>query len=199
MENHTIPLKNRRLDMVIAVFFLINLLFITYIVDLEQLVIPNAAHFTYPIWPPRPLVDLIHAYGRMYDHDLIARPVWWKMTIWIDNLLFGPFYVVAIYAYVKGKNWIRLPSVIYASMLLTNVIIILGEESAGQFASPNFPFVLADNLLWLVFPLIIIGRMWSSEHPFTQPAVSVGPAVTPAEGESLAPAQPAWIESAEGG
>ena len=89
----------------------------------------------------------------MYDHDLIARPVWWKMTIWIDNLLFGPFYVVATYAYVKGKNWIRMPSVIYASMLMTNVIIILGEEYAGQYASPDFPLVLLANLPWLVFPL----------------------------------------------
>jgi EXPERA (EXPanded EBP superfamily) len=94
------------------------------------------------------------------------------MTIWIDNLLFGPFYVVAIYAFVKGKNWIRLPSVIYASMLLTNVIIILGEEYAGQYASPDFPMVLLANLLWLVFPLIIIGRMWHSDHPFTRRASS---------------------------
>ena len=134
MGGQTIPFAKRPLDVAIVVFFLVNLLFITYVVDLEQLVIPNAAHFTYPIWPPRPAVDLIHAYGRMYDHDLIARPVWWKMTIWIDNLFFGPFYVVAIYAYVKGKSWIRMPSVIYASMLLTNVIIILGEEYAGAYS-----------------------------------------------------------------
>jgi hypothetical protein len=168
VENKTIPLKDRPLDIAIVAFFLINLLFITYVVDLEQLVIPNAAHFTYPIWPPRPLVDLIHAYGRMYDHDLIARPVWWKMTIWIDNLLFGPFYVVAIYAFVTGKNRIRMPSVIYASILLTNVTIILGEEAAGQWAAPNFLMVVLSNLAWIVFPLLIIRRMWGTEHPFTR-------------------------------
>jgi hypothetical protein len=194
LETHTIPFKNRRLDVVIVAFFLINVLFITYLVDLEQLVIPYAAHFTYPIWPPRPVVDLIQAYGRMHDHDLLARPVWWKMTIWIDDLLFGPFYVVAIYAYVKGKNWIRMPSVIYASILLTNVTIILGEEYAGQYPAPNFLFVLASNLLWLVFPLIIIARMWASDHPFTE-KVTV-PAVTPA-GSGSAPVKPAWLESAE--
>lgn len=163
--------------MAIVAFFLVNLVFITYVVDLEQLVVPYAAHFTYPIWPPRPIVDLIQSYGRMYDHDLLARPVWWKMTIWIDNLLFGPFYVVAIYAFVKGKNWIRMPSVIYASMLLTNVIIILGEESAGQRAAPNFPLVLLANLAWLVFPLLIIGRMWRSSPPFMR-AVAAAPAQT---------------------
>jgi hypothetical protein len=178
VENKTIPFKDRPLDIAIVAFFLVNLLFITYVVDLEQLVIPNVAHFTYPIWPPRPVVDLIHSYGHMYDHDLIARPVWWKMTIWIDNLLFGPFYIVATYAFVRGKNWIRMPSVIYASMLLTNVIIILGEESAGQYASPNFPLVLLANLAWLAFPLIIIGRMWRSPSPFTR-AVTAAPAHAP--------------------
>ena len=46
-----IPLRQRPLDIAILVFFLVNLLFITYVVDLEQLVIANPAHFTYPIWP----------------------------------------------------------------------------------------------------------------------------------------------------
>jgi hypothetical protein len=60
-------------------------------------------------------------------------------------------------------------------MLLTNVIIILGEEAAGQWASPNFPLVLLANAAWLAFPLIIIGRMWRSPSPFTR-AVAPSPA-----------------------
>jgi hypothetical protein len=202
VENKTIPFKDRPLDIAIVVFFLINLVFITYMVDLEQLVISNATHFTYPIWPPRPVVDLIHAYGRMFDHDLIARPVWWRMTIWIDNLLFGPFYIVATYAYVRGKNWIRMPSVIYASMLLTNVIIILGEEYAGQYASPNFPLVLLANLPWLVFPLIIIGRMWRAQPPFSR-QVSRAPVrmmETGTANQMPARAQSSdWMETTEAG
>jgi hypothetical protein len=167
MSRRVIPFSRRPADIAIVAFFLVNILFITYIVDLEQLVIANPAHFTYPLWPPKPAIDLIHWWGRTFDHDLIARPVWWKMTIWIDNLLFGPFYLVAIYAYIKGKEWIRLPSVIYASVLLTNVIIILGEEYAGPYASPNFPVVLLANLPWLFFPVFIIARMWRSPNPFT--------------------------------
>jgi emopamil binding protein len=172
MSRRVIPLSQRPGDIAILAFFLINILFITYVVDLEQLVIANPAHFTYPLWPPRPAVDLIHWYGRAFDLDLIARPVWWKMTIWIDNLLFGPFYLAAIYAYLTGKEWIRIPSIIYASMLLTNVLIILGEEWAGAYASPNFPVVLLANLPWLLFPLYIIYRMWRYPHPFTRASVA---------------------------
>ena len=49
MKRQTIPLSKRPGDIAILAFFLINILFITYIVDLEQLVIADPAHFTYPL------------------------------------------------------------------------------------------------------------------------------------------------------
>jgi len=71
------------------------------------------------------MVDLVHWYGNNFDPLLIARPAWWRATIWIAALFFGPFYVFAIYAYAKGKNWIRFASIVCASVMLTNVFIIL--------------------------------------------------------------------------
>lgn len=168
MKRETIPLARRPIDIAIVAFFLVNILFITYVVDLEQLVIADPARFTYPLWPPAPAVDLIHWYGRTFDPLLLARPIWWKMTIWIDDLLYGPFYLVALYAYIKGKDWIRIPSVAYAGMLFATVVIILGEEFAGPHASPNFPAVLLANLPWLLFPILIVARMWASPTPFTR-------------------------------
>ena len=164
----TIPLSKRPGDIAILTFFLFNLLFITYVVDFEQLVIPNPAHFTYPLWPPPAAVDIVHHYGQTFDPLLIARPLWWKTTIWIDALLFGPFYLAAIYAFIAGRNWIRIPSIIYSSMLITNVLIILSEEIFGSHASPQLPVVLLLNLPWLVFPLFIIYRMWRSPLPFRE-------------------------------
>jgi hypothetical protein len=110
----TIPLSQRRVDIVIVAFFLINLLFVSYFIDTEQLVIANPAHFTYPIWPPRPVIDAVHWWGNNFDPLLIARPVFFKVTIWLDNLLYGPFYLIATYAYIKddwtpvkiGEYWI---------------------------------------------------------------------------------------------
>ena len=168
ISNKILPLKERYLDIFILLFFLVNLLFITYIVDLEQLVIPNVSHFTYPIWPLPFMVNIIHWYGYNFDPLLIARPVWWKMTIVIDDFFFGPFYIFAIYSYIKGKEFIRIPSIIYASVMLTNVTIILGEETFGPFASPQLLIVYLVNFPWLLFPLLIIYRMWRYEHPFTR-------------------------------
>ena len=168
MNRQTIPLSQRRGDIAIIVFFLVNVLFVTYIFDLEQLIIPNVAHFTYPIWPPRAAVDFFHQYERTFDPLIIARPAWYKATIWIDAIFFGPFYLVAIYAYIKGKEWIRIPSIIYSSVMLTNVIIILGGEIGGPNATPHLPNVLLENLPWLLFPIYIIYRMWRSPAPFTR-------------------------------
>jgi hypothetical protein len=169
-----IPLSQRRIDILFLVFFIINLLVITYIVDLEQLVIADPSNFTYPVWPPAFMIDVIHNYGRTIDPLLIARPIWWKMTIWIDVLYFGPFYACAIYAFIKGKEWIRVPSLVWSGMMLSNVIIILGEEIAGPHASPQLPLVLLLNAPWLLMPLVMIYRMARSPHPFhyAPPAVS---------------------------
>jgi hypothetical protein len=160
-------LARRRCDLLFVAFFLVNLCFITYIVDIEQLIIADPAHFTYPLWPPAPLVDLVHWWGRTYDPVLLARPVWWKATIWIDALFFGPFYAVATYAYLRGREWIRLPSIIWASVMLTNVTIILAEERFGPHATPQFGMVFLANLAWLAVPVAVIARMARGEHPFT--------------------------------
>ena len=81
MMKSVLPLARRPADWPIIIFFLINLLLITYIVDLEQLVIPDASNFTYPVWPPAPMVDLVHKYGNTFDPVLIARPAWWKVSL----------------------------------------------------------------------------------------------------------------------
>jgi EXPERA (EXPanded EBP superfamily) len=166
MEPPPLPLTKRPADIAVIVFFAINLFFITYIVDLEQLVIPNADHFTYPAWPPAKMIDMVHWYGHRFDPVLIARPAWWRATIWIDALFFGPFYVLAIYAYARGRRWIRFGSIVWASVMLTNVGIILFEEVQGEYPSPDLPRVLLANAAWVIFPLLVLYRMWKSVDPF---------------------------------
>jgi len=163
------PFSKRPLDIAVVCFFIVNLFFITYIVDLEQLVITDADRFNYPVWPPSKLIDLVHWYGRNFDPVLIARPAWWRATIWIDAIFFGPFYAIAIYAFIKGCNWIRFGSIIWASVMLTNVTIILFEEVKGQYASPEIMRVFIANAAWVAFPLIVLYRMWRNVYPFGIP------------------------------
>ncbi len=167
MEN-VIPLKERPVDILILGFYFLNILFITYIIDIEQIMIADVTDFEYPIWPPVFIVDLVHWWGNTYDPLLMARPMFWQMEIWLDQIFFGPYYVVAIYAFIKGKNWIRIPSIIYGTMLFTNVFIILGEEIWGVHATGSVPMVLFANAAWFLMPILVIARMWMNEKPFTR-------------------------------
>jgi hypothetical protein len=163
-----IPLGRRKIDWLILGFFVINLGFITYIVDLEQLVIADRAHFEYPLWPPHAMVDLVHWWGDNFDPLLNARPAWWRATIWLDALLFGPFYAAAIWAIVKGREWIRIPAIFWAGVMFANVSIIMFEELFGPYATPARFTVTMANIPWWCLPFLVAWRFGRSEHPFTE-------------------------------
>jgi hypothetical protein len=167
-----IPLSERRLDLAFIIFFAINLGFITYIVDIEQLVIADPTHFTYPLWPPRPFVDMVHWWGRSFDPPLMAREPWWRATIWLDVLGFGPFYAFAIYAFIKGRSFIRVPALVWAGIMFANVTIILFEELLGAHKTPRPGIIIAANLPWLVMPWLVVARLMRREHPFAREASS---------------------------
>jgi hypothetical protein len=160
------PLHKRPLDLVLWVFYLVNLLVVVYMIDLEQLTVRQPGVSEYPFWPPPFMVDLIHWYGFNFDPLLIARPPWWQATIWIDVLFFGPFYAFALYAFWKGKNWIRFGAIVWASMLITNVSIILFEEVTGPNASPELPRVFLANAAWFIFPVLTLYRAWRAPVMF---------------------------------
>lgn len=172
MEHKTIPFSQRRVDWIFVGFFLINFFFITYIVDIEQLMVPDPNHFRQPVWPPESMVRLVHWYGSSFDPLLMARPQWWKMTIWMDVLFYGPFYALATYAFINGKDWIRIPAFFYSGMMFMGVSIILGEEIAGTHATPHLPLVLALNLPWLLTPIFLTLRL-RKEHPFAGEAPQI--------------------------
>ena len=104
---------------------------------------------------------------------LYERPVWYTTIVWIDQVVYGPFYIAALYAFWKGKEWIRNWSIIWAAVMLATVTIILGEEIAGPFATDHLPLVLATNAGWLIVPIWVLIRMWR-EHPFTRPVTTKG-------------------------
>lgn len=167
-ERRVIPWRRRPLDVLIVAFFAVNVGFITYVVDVEQLVIADPKRFSYPWWPPPPLVDLVHWWGRHFDPLLMARPAFWRMTIWIDVLCFGPFYVFAIYAFVRGRAWIKPWALVWCGTMMANVAIILLEERSGMYATPRWGIVLGANVPWFLLPIVVAVRLGRDPHPFTE-------------------------------
>ena len=162
-----LPLSRRPLDWGLLVFFAINLGFTTYVVSLEQIVMADPFSPQLPVWPPEALLRLVHWWETSFDPLLLARPAWYRATIWIDCLLFGPFYAAAIYAFVKGKEWIRIPCVIWGTMMVTNVFIICFDEILGLHATPRPGVVLSANASWFLMPFLVGWRVLRRPTVFT--------------------------------
>ena len=163
-----IPLKQRPFDVALLGFFGINLLLVTYVISLEQIVIKTPFAYAPPAWPPQFLLTIIHWWEKTFDPLLWARPAWYRATIWLDVLAFGPYYATALYAFARGRDWIRIPSVIWASIMFTNVFIILSDELGGIHASPHPVVVVMANAAWLLAPFIVGWRVLRRQHPFTE-------------------------------
>lgn len=112
------------------------------------------------------------------------RPAWGDWTPWVQGILFGPFYVTALYAFAWGKDWIRMPALIWAAAMAT----LSSTSMAADPAIGTPSALLAVNLLWLLLPALLIWRLWRTEHPFTEMAAPTEPQMARAAGGEWVPA-----------
>jgi hypothetical protein len=172
-----VPLGQRPLDVLLLVFFALNLFCITYLIDIEQITVVDVAHPEAAVWPPQAVVRFIHDFGRKYDPALMAREAYWRGGIYFDILLYGPFYAFALYAYARGREWIRVPTLLWGASIFTSTGLIVFEELWGVHAAPNVGVTLQAYAAYLVLPLVAIARMAFTAHPFSrQPAAFASPA-----------------------
>jgi hypothetical protein len=56
-----------------------------------------------------PLAAAWQLYTTRWDPAFLDRPLFLRVMCGIDLFIFGPFYLILIYAFVKGRSWIRIP------------------------------------------------------------------------------------------
>ena len=82
-------------------------LLITFLLDIEQVTVVDPAKYGQPgftpLWPPEPCVRAIHWWGRTADGLVLARPVWFRVAIWLEVLVQAPFYALAILAFARSR------------------------------------------------------------------------------------------------
>lgn len=151
------PPGSRVTDYLIAGFYALALLVIA-LFELEQLTVADPASFSYPAWPPAPLVDLMHWWGRNFHEGLWERPAWYRLTIWLDVFISAPVYLAGIYAFLRRKAWIRYPAIIQASMLLAVVLVSAGAEVCGSYDAGSRVVAVLSMVPWALMPVVIIRR-----------------------------------------
>ena len=51
-------------------------------------------------------------YAQGTDPLLLRPPTGLRVQVAISAFVFGPFYLLLVYAFVAGKNWIRMPAIV---------------------------------------------------------------------------------------
>jgi hypothetical protein len=107
----------------------------------------------------------IHTHGDFLVRD---NPLWFASLVWCELLLQLPFFFVAAYAFVAGKNWIRAPAIMYGAHAATTLVPILAELafSVQGKANPKRTELLAIYGAYLLIPLAISVSMATARIPF---------------------------------
>ena len=186
MNNNILPLKERKLDWFFIIIFAM-FTFTSFAADLVNAVSAPAKDHSY-FWARA--VYNVYAVG--CDPLLIANPKYLQVMTFISAFIFGPFYIVLVYAFVKGKNWIRPFALIYSGMIIESMIILLVVEFTGDTAflakmstgiksaeelaksglTPDLTVqnslkFLLFNLPYKIVPILLAVRMWK-DKPFSR-------------------------------
>jgi hypothetical protein len=112
-------------------------------------------------------------YARSFDPVFLDPPLWLRIMCSIDAYVFGPFYLVFIFAFVKGRNWVRIPALLYGSAIVYSTLVYFGWEflDGANRGRANLLAVFVVNIPYTVVPLLLMWRVRQPE-PFTRNAGS---------------------------
>ena len=159
-----LPLRDRRIDIVFAVVF--SAFTVTSVIS--DLLPTIGVNFSHP--SDNFFVQSNYWYAHDADPLFMNPPDWMRIVTGLSAFVYMPFYVVLVYALLTARNWIQLPSVIYATMIASITgIIVFGVEFFGEAAlrTQNPAKFLAFNLPYVLLPLLLLARM-RKPAPFTR-------------------------------
>jgi hypothetical protein len=109
-------------------------------------------------------------YAAGTDPLLLAPPLALRIQTFLSAFVFGPFYLLLVYAFATGRDWVRMPAVAYTSAMTYGMVVFLGLEFLGDLPPTNLAKFAAFNVPYLVMPLLL-GYRVRSMHPFTEPVL----------------------------
>lgn len=154
---HAPPLRERPLDALLVFFFCV---FATSSLVYEQFIVFGVDLST--------TTDIFgrswYWYARSFDPVFLAPPLWLRIMCAIDAYVFGVTYLFLIFAFVKGRNWVRVPALLYGSAILYSTLVYFGWEFLDEAnrARANLPAVLIVNIPYTLVPLLLV---WRVRHP----------------------------------
>lgn len=103
-------------------------------------------------------------YARSFDPVFLDTPLWLQIMCGIDAFIFGPCYLVFIYAFIRGRNWVRIPALLYGAAIIYSTLVYFGWEflNPENRAEANLLMVFLINIPYSIVPMLL---MWRVRHP----------------------------------
>jgi len=100
-------------------------------------------------------------YARSFDPVFLDTPLWLRIMCTIDAFVFGPCYLVFIYAFAKARNWVRIPALCYGAAIIYSTVVYFAWEflDPGNRAQADLAAVFVVNIPYTIVPLILIWRV----------------------------------------
>jgi hypothetical protein len=161
---NNLRLSERKFDYFFIVMF--SLFFITSMISdmvptLTGELVPNH---------PNILMQANYDYAIGCDPLFLHPPVWMRMVTGLSAFVYGPFYLVLVFAFIKGKNWIQVPAIMYGTAIsVITGVIVFGVEFFGEpeWRCQNIGKFLPLNLPYVLIPILLILRMRKAQ-PFSR-------------------------------
>jgi hypothetical protein len=164
VEPANLPLRERRWDiffMVVFTLFACTSAVSDAIPTLGVAIGPHASFLGRINW----------AYGHDTDPLFIRPPHWMRFVTGLSAFVYGPFYLLLVFCLAKGKNWIQVPAIMYATAIsFITGVVVFGAEFFGEDPAmrvQNVPKFLVANVWYVLLPLLLLARM-RKEKPFTR-------------------------------
>ncbi|NVB39521.1 DUF2781 domain-containing protein [Pseudenhygromyxa sp. WMMC2535] len=154
-----IPLSERRRDLWLIAGFLV---FASTSVFVDRL-----AALDVDFCGQRSLFGALCWYGRNLDPLFLANPQWLRVMSGISAWVFGPLYLLFAWAFWRGVDAVRWPTIAWAVAILYSMVVHLWMEFFGPAPAPHPGLLTLIYLPYVLLPMLALARL-RGERPFSR-------------------------------
>ena len=155
----TRPLWKRPLDLALAVFFSVSIVY-GFLFSLPEAlgvrVAPDSP------WPP---LRSLYGWAIAQEPAHLDPPPALVASLLFDGFVQSPFLVLLVYALARSRDWIRAPALVYSGAAMVNMCFYFFQTFYGPTPPPHPLQYLPLNLPWLLAPMVLAWRMWDISQP----------------------------------
>jgi hypothetical protein len=148
------PLRRRPLDLLLAAFFSVSVLYGFAFSLPEGLGVPVAPDSP---WPP---LRTLHGWAVAQEPAHLDPPPTLVASCLFDGFFQAPALVLVLVGLARQRPWLRPLGLVYAGAGVTNMLFYFAETFWGPDPPPHTAHYLAFNLPWLIAPAALGARVW---------------------------------------